>query len=252
VTIIMPVRALFAAWALLLFCAASPAAPASAQQMTPQQRRTIEGIVHDYLLNHPQVLIDALRSAERKLDSDAKEKAASTIADRRSEIFDDPATPVGGNKHGDISLVEFFDYQCPYCKRVQPSLERLAKKDKGLRLVYKEFPILGPVSVVAARAALAARLQGKYDAFHAAMMARTGHIADDTVYEVAASVGIDVARLKRDMASPQIAADLKANRALARKLGITGTPAFVIGHRIIPGAVSLDDLRQLVADARKG
>ncbi|HEV2303369.1 MAG TPA: DsbA family protein [Stellaceae bacterium] len=247
----MPVRALLAAWALLLFFAVSPGGPAQAQEISPHQRQAIEGIIHDYLLHHPQVLIDALRAAEQKLDSDAKEKAASTIADRRREIFNDPATPVGGNKHGDISLVEFFDYQCPYCKRVQPALDGLAKRDKGLRLVYKEFPILGPASVVAARAALAARLQGKYEAFHAAMMARTGHITDATVYEVAQSVGIDVERLKHDMAGPQIEADLKANRALARKLDITGTPAFVIGHRIIPGAVSLEDLQQSVADARK-
>jgi protein-disulfide isomerase len=251
----MPVRALIVALivacALLLSVVALPGGRAAAQDISPQQRRAIEGVIHDYLLNHPRVLIEALRAAEANLASDAKEQAASTIASRRSEIFDDPATPVGGNSHGDISLVEFFDYQCPYCKRVQPALERLSDKDKGLRLVYKEFPILGPVSVVAARAALAARLQGKYDAFHAAMMARIGHLTDATVYEVAASVGIDVAQLKRDMASPQIAADLKANRALAERLDITGTPAFVIGHRVIPGAVSLEDLQHLVADARK-
>jgi protein-disulfide isomerase len=247
----MPMRVLYAAWALSLILALVPGGRAQAQDISPQQRHAIEGIIHDYLLHNPQVLIDALRNAERKLDSDAKDKAASTIADRRQEIFDDPATPVGGNKEGDISLVEFFDYQCPYCKRVQPALERLAEKDKGLRLVYKEFPILGPASVVAARAALAARLQGKYAAFHAAMMARTGHITDQTVYEVAQSVGLDLERLKRDMAAPQIKADLKANRKLARELDISGTPAFVIGRQVIPGAVSLQDLRQLVADARK-
>jgi protein-disulfide isomerase len=247
----MPMRVPYAAWALSLILALAPGGRAQAQEISPRQQHAIEGIIHDYLLHNPQVLIDALHNAEQKLDSDAKDKAASTIADRRKEIFDDPATPVGGNKQGDISLVEFFDYQCPYCKRVQPALERLAKKDKGLRLVYKEFPILGPASIVAARAALAARLQGKYDAFHAAMMARTGHITDQTVYEVAQSVGLDLERLKRDMAAPQIRADLKANRELARELAISGTPAFVIGRQVIPGAVSLDDLRQLVADARK-
>lgn len=247
----MPMRVLCAAGALLLLFAVAPGGRARAQDISPQQRRAIEGIIHDYLLHNPQVLIDAIRTAEQKLDSDAKEKAASTIADRQKEIFDDPATPVGGNKEGDISLVEFFDYQCPYCKRVQPALERLAQKDKGLRLVYKEFPILGPASVVAARAALAAGLQGKYDAFHAAMMARTGHITDEAVYEVAQSVGLDVERLKHDMAAPQIKADLKANRELARELAISGTPAFVIGRQVIPGAVSLEDLQQLVADARK-
>lgn len=247
----MPRRALCAVWALLLCLSVPPGGYAAEPAVSPQQRLAIEGIVHDYLLQHPQVLIEALRKAQQRLDSEAKERAASTIAERRKEIFDDPATPVGGNKEGDVSLVEFFDYQCPYCKRVQPALDQLAQKDKGLRLVYKEFPILGPASVVAARAALAAQLQGKYDAFHTAMMARTGHITDAAVYEVAQSVGIDMARLKRDMGSPQVKADLKANRDLAHTLDITGTPAFVIGRHVIPGAISLDDLRQLVADARK-
>ncbi len=127
----------------------------------------------------------------------------------------------------------------------------MLKQDPKLRLVYKEFPILGPVSVTAAHAALAAKAQGKYDAFHAAMMAARGNITDDTVYQVAGSVGLDVAKLKRDMASPEIAQTIKANMKLADALDIHGTPAFIIGDKVVPGAVDLDALKTMVADARK-
>jgi protein-disulfide isomerase len=173
------------------------------------------------------------------------------VAQRRGDIFDDPATPLGGNPQGDVSIVEFFDYRCPYCKQVQPSLESLAKQDPKLRLVYKEFPILGPASITAARAALAAQRQGKYDAFHAAMMAERGQITDDTVYQVAASVGLDIGRLKRDMAAPEITQQLQANLALADALNIHGTPAFIVGDQVVPGAVDIGALKTMVADARK-
>ena len=148
------------------------------------------------------------------------------LSDRHQEIFDDPATPVGGNPQGDVTIVEFFDYRCPYCKQVQPSLETLLDQDPKLRFVYKEMPVLGPSSVVAAHAALAARLQGKYDAFHNAMMAAKGQITDEVVYHVAGSVGLDVERLKRDMASPEVDQAVKANLALAEALDIRGTPGF--------------------------
>ena len=224
---------------------------AGAADMTPAQRKAVEQVVHDYLLNNPDVMIEALQRAEGKLKSDAAAKTAKTLVSRRNEVFDDPATPVGGNPHGDATIVEFFDYQCPYCKRVEPDLESLMRQDPKLRIVYKEFPVLGPVSIVAARAALAAVRQDKYAAFHDAMMAATGHITDDTVYKVAASVGLDVARLKRDMAASQIASQISANLALAQALDIHGTPTFVIGREIVPGAVSIASLKKLVADSRK-
>jgi len=225
--------------------------PASADEFTQAQRQAIESIIHDYLTNHPDVLIAALQAADDKMKSDAREKASMALVQRHNEVFNDPATPVGGNPNGDAALVEFFDYRCPYCKQVEPSLEALLGHDRGLRIVYKEFPVLGPVSVTAAHAALAARLQGKYDAFHNAMMETKGQITDDTVFAVAASVGLDVARLKRDMQAPQIESQLKATFDLAEALDINGTPAFIIGDRIIPGAIDLDALKQAIADSRK-
>jgi protein-disulfide isomerase len=223
-----------------------------AAEIPTAQREAIEGIIHDYLLKNPDVLIEALRSAEDKLNREADAKATTVLNDREKEIFDDPATPVGGNPRGDVTIVEFFDYRCPYCKQVLPVLQTLLKEDHQLRFVYKEMPVLGPVSVVAAHAALAARRQGKYEAFHAAMMATKGQITDDTVYKVAGSVGLDVDRLKQDMTAPEIEQELKANLALADALNIRGTPGFIVGKKIVPGALDLDALKNMVAEARKG
>lgn len=248
----MLVRARY--FVLALVCgliAAAPPGLARAAETTQPQRQDIDAIIHDYLMQHPDVLIAALRAAEDKLSRDNDVKATHAVAQNRREIFDDPVTPVGGNPQGTATIVEFFDYRCPYCKQVEPSLEALLKQDPKLRLVYKEFPILGPVSVTAAHAALAARRQGKYDAFHAAMMAARGNITDETVYQVAASVGLDVDRLKHDMAAPEIAEQLKANLGLAELLDVHGTPAFIVGDKVVPGAIDLAQLKTMVADARK-
>jgi protein-disulfide isomerase len=249
------VRARFAivalACAVILALPVGSIAAAETGPAAPLPRHQIEAIVHDYLMQHPDVLIAALRAAEDKATRDNDAKASQAVAQHRRNVFDDPATPVGGNPRGNATIVEFFDYRCPYCKQVQPALGRLLAQDGNLRLVYKELPILGPASVTAAHAALAAQRQGKYEAFHAAMMGAHGQITDDTVYQIAGSVGLDVDRLKRDMASPEIARQLKANLELADLLDIHGTPAFVIGDHVVPGAVDLDALKTMVADSRK-
>jgi protein-disulfide isomerase len=239
---------------LALICgllAAAPLGSSRAAEPAPTQRQDIDAIIHDYLMHHPDVLIAALKAAEDKLNRDNDAKATQAVIQNRREIFADPATPVGGDPHGNATIVEFFDYRCPYCKEVQPSLEALLKQDPKLRIVYKEFPILGPVSVTAAHAALAAQKQGKYDAFHDAMMAARGNITDDTVYKVAAAVGLDVGRMTHDMASPGVAQQLQANMALADRLDVHGTPAFVVGDKVVPGAIDLAALKTMIADSRK-
>src|SRR5207248_1314378 len=242
----------FLAVALLAAVVAVLIPPASlAADFTPDQRKAIESIIHDYLTKNPDVLLEALQAAEDKMKGDAKDKAAQALSTRRREIFEDPDTPVAGNPNGDVSLVEFFDYRCPYCKQVEPSLEALLKEDRQLRLVYKEMPVLGQASTIAARAALAARAQGKYDEFHRALMTAKGQIDEAVVYKVAGSVGLDVERLKKDMATPEIDKAIKANLDLADALDIRGTPGFVIGDEIVPGAVDLNTLKQLIAAARK-
>lgn len=237
----------------VLLAALEPlAAPAGAAEMSPARRQAIEAIIHDYLLHHPEVMLEALQNAEQKMQNDARAQAAAMLRAHRRDVFDDPASPVGGNPHGDVSVVEFFDYQCPYCKGVEPALEKLIKQDPQLRFVYKEFPVLGPESVVAARVALAAAKQGKYVVFHEALLALKGRLTEARIYKVAGDVGLDLARLKRDMAAPDIAAAIKDDLALADALNITGTPTFVIGNEIVPGAAGFDKLKTLVAKARQG
>ena len=228
----------------------SPTVPAAAAEFTSEQRQVIETIVRDYLTKHPEVMLDALQAAEDKIKSESRDKASAALVTRRHEVLDDPDTPIGGNPKGDVSLVEFFDYRCPYCKQVEPALEALLGQDKQLRFVYKEFPVLGPESVTAARAALASRKQGKYDAMHRALMNLKGQINEEAVLKVASSVGLDGERLKRDMAAPEIDRMLKANTNLAEALDIRGTPGFVIGDEIVPGAIGLDGLKDLIDAAR--
>ncbi len=228
-----------------------PLRPASTAEFTPEQRRAIETIIRDFLQNNPDALLDALQAAEDKIKGEAKTRASATLASRQKEIFDDPETPIAGNPKGDAALVEFFDYRCPYCKQVEPALEALLGEDVKLRLVYKEFPVLGADSLTAAKAALAARKQGKYDQIHRALMALKGQMDEGAIFKTAASVGLDVERLKRDMEAPEIDRMLKANRALAEQLDIRGTPGFVIGEEIIPGAIRLEALKSLIAASRK-
>jgi protein-disulfide isomerase len=224
----------------------------AAAEFTPEQKTAIQAIIQDFLANHPDLLLKAIEQADAKLKTDAKDKAQQALSDHHQQVYDDPNSPTAGNPKGNVTLVEFFDYRCPYCKEVEPSLEKLAADDHQLRIVYKEFPVLGPDSQTAAHVALAARRQGKYDAFHRAMMAATGHIDEAVIYQVAANVGLDVDRLRQDANSPDIDKEIKDNIDLGNALDIDGTPGFIIGDQITPGAMSLNDLKQMITTARSG
>jgi protein-disulfide isomerase len=218
---------------------------------TPAQEEAIDAQIRDYIRENPEVILEALRILEQRRKLAEEEKAREQLVARSDEIFSDPTSPVGWNRDGDVTIVEFFDYQCPYCKAVAPTLAQLKKEDKGIRYVYKEWPILGPVSEVAARAALAAEQQGRYERFHEALMALPGKLKEADIMEIAENVGLDVATLRRDMEDPAIQDSLVRTRALARALGITGTPAFIIGDNIVPGAVEMDRLKALIKQARE-
>lgn len=206
--------------------------------------------VRAYLLQHPEVIMEAVQIFQERQQAAQTENVKSTIVARSEEIFRDPASPVGGNPDGDVTLVEFFDYNCPYCRQVAPIVAELRQADPSLRLVYKEFPILGPASEVAARAALAANRQGKYEAFHDGLMQVEDKVSEEKVFEVAAASGLDLSRLKKDMADPATDRAIEETRALALALGINGTPGFVIGDQIIPGAVDQATLKGLIAEQR--
>lgn len=247
-----------AALALAIGLAAAPAAAptALAQDAPPpfdaEQREALDALVRQYILEHPEVVVEALHRYEqqqRVAEAQRQQQAIVALADR---LTADPRDPVIGNARGDVTLVEFFDYRCPYCERMSGTLAQLVEEDQNLRVVMKEFPILSPQSTQAARAALAAARQGKYKAFHFALMAGGGGFTDDEILMVAEQVGLDGERLQRDMQDPAIEAVLRDNHALAEQIGITGTPAFIVGRTLIPGALSLEELRAKIAAARAG
>lgn len=234
----------------ILLLALSAALPGLAQTppATPDVP-AIERIIREYLLKNPEVILEAIETLEKRRNESAQDIAKAAIAERRDEIFNDPDAPVAGNPRGDVSIVEFFDYRCPYCKQVVAPLAQLLKEDGKLRLVHKELPILGPDSLLAARAALAARRQDKYHQMHAALM-RLRTLDDASILRAATEQGLDATRLKNDMQSPQIEEILERNRRLAAALKITGTPAFIIGDALVPGAIDLRTMKSLVAEAR--
>jgi protein-disulfide isomerase len=237
----MPLRLL----PILVLClvASLGARPALADPLTPEQKDAIQQLIRNTIAEHPEIVLDALQAAQQKSDAQAAEGGGPALAAARDALFADPTSPVGGNPDGDVTIVEFFDYRCPYCKEVEPSLEKLLKEDGKLRVVYKEFPILGPASVYATRVALAARGTGQYDAFHRAMMAVKGSIDDDVVRRTAIAAGIEGA---------EVDGIIKRNYALAKSLQIEATPSFIVGDYLLPGAVDIDTLRKVVAEARKG
>jgi protein-disulfide isomerase len=214
-----------------------------------------EAAMHDYILRHPEVVMESIgrmQAAREKAELSTEAQQRALVVENRARIFDDPTSQVAGNPHGDVTLVLFFDYRCPYCKQGVAEQNALLAADRGVRLVYKEFPILGAPSMTASRAALAAVKQGKYLPFHDAMMAYRGAFSDPEIFGMAQSVGIDVDRLKRDMGGDDISAILKANFALAQDLGINGTPAYVIGDRMVGGLTSAADFEALVKSVRAG
>jgi protein-disulfide isomerase len=223
----------------------------AAEPLTPEQKQAVEGIVHDYLLNHPEFLIEVARAAQEKIKQDKAADARQAIAAYRKELLTDATSPVGGNPDGDVTIVEFFDYRCPYCKQVEPALEALIKEDAKIRIIYKEFPVLGAESVYASRMALAAAKQDKYFAFHNAMMATKGQITEKIILQVAATAGVDIGKAKAEMTSAAVKDVIQRNYSLAEALDINGTPAFIIGDVLVPGATDIDGLKKLVADARK-
>jgi protein-disulfide isomerase len=239
--------------ALLLVAPLQAALAQQAQPFTPEQKAALQQLVREVLVSNPEILLEAMNALEAKQQAEAGKASKAAIVANRKAIFEDGVSYVAGNPQGDVTIVEFFDYRCGYCKQVQPSLTALIKEDKNLRVVLKELPVLGPESVVAARAAVASLEQGKgakYYDFHNAMMEFRGQISEAEVMRMAGKAGLDTAKLKTDMASPKVEQVLRANLALADALGIQGTPGFVIGEHLVPGAVSLDTLRQLVKEAR--
>ena len=236
--------------------ASAPPASAAAEPsgaFTPAQRKEIEAIIKDILINNPEVLLEAQNALEAKMDKIQADRMAVAIKEHAGELFRPAGSPVVGNVKGDVPVIEFFDYNCGYCKKAFVDLAKLIDKDKKVRVILKELPILAKGSEEAARAALAAKMQGKYWEFHRAMLESQGQANEASALRIAEKLGLDMARLKKDMASAEVKKEIDDTRQLATKMGIQGTPHFIVGDRIIPGAP--ENLAELlgkhVADVRK-
>ncbi|HEY4134873.1 MAG TPA: DsbA family protein [Alphaproteobacteria bacterium] len=213
-------------------------------------RARFSAAVMDVIRSNPEIVMEAVQTLQQRQGQAEQAQSKETVAAARDQLEKDVNSPVGGNPNGDVTLVEFYDYRCPYCRQAQSVVRDLIKSDANLRFVYKEFPILGPDSVVAARAAVGARNSVYYEAFHDALITAPNPLDLDHVLKIAAGVGLNVDALQLEMRKPEVDQILAANHALAEQIGINGTPAFIVGDNLVPGVVSLQDLQMMVAAQR--
>lgn len=237
---------------VLLTTAYGAASTKNAEPFSSDQQKAIEKIVHDYLVNNPEVLIEVSQALQSKELAKAKAQAMQGIAANKPKLFNDPHSPTAGNANGKVILVEFFDYQCVHCKEMESLIEKMVSTNSNLKIIYKEFPIFGASSNYAAQAALAAAKQGKYVEFHNALFKVNGPLNEAKVEEIAKSVGLNVEQLKKDMNDPDIKQQLSDNYDLAKALSLVGTPSFVISNKamtqfdFIPGAAPADLFQQSI------
>lgn len=222
----------------------SPSAPA------PALKETVEQIVRDYIMQHPDVVMDSLRGMQERSRAAEALKARDAISGKKEELGGDALTPVAGNPSSDVAMTFFFDYRCGYCKKVTADLMPFTKADSPVRVIFKEFPILGPESEFASRAALAAARQKVYLPFHQALMQHQGAFTPEGLEEIARGLKLDIAKWKSDMAAPEVDQAIRANQALAASVGIQATPSFVAGTELAPGALDLQGFRSLIDRAK--
>jgi protein-disulfide isomerase len=243
-----------AACTALIAFAGPGLAQEAAPPLSPQQRQAIEVLIGDYIRNNPEVILEAVRNLQVREQAEQAQRREEALTVRRDDIERDATSPVVGNASGDVTVVEFFDYRCGYCKAVVPSIQRLLKDDPKVRLVMKEFPILSPESRTAARLALAVwRLEPKrYFDVHTKLMEAKGDLTEARIFDIARSAGVNMERARREMENPDVQRALDQNMQLAQALGVNGTPGFIIGKQLVPGAIDLDTLKKMVAEARQG
>jgi len=225
---------------------------ADAAPLTDAQKKEVESIVRELLTKkEPEIIIKAAQLIQEKGEANAAAKGQEAVSKNKDKIFNDANAPVTGNPKGDITIVEFFDYSCGYCKMAQEHVSKLLAEDKNIRFVYKELPILGPKSQLAAQAALASVAQGKYTKFHEALMGAKEALSEESIMTIAKATGLDTDKLKKDMGNEKIQAMIKDNVELAGEIGAHGTPTFVIGEKVYGGAVPYEQMKEAVATARK-
>lgn len=226
------------------------ASPVAADTLTDAQKEEVRALIRETILENPEIITDAVAVLRARQAAEEEAAAVAAIEAHRDALFNDPNDPVMGNPDGDVTLVEFFDYQCGYCKRVFKPLMDTVTKDGNVRLVMKEFPILGPASVLSARWSLAAKMQGRYEPFHTALMNHRGDLTEDVLRAYADKAGMDLDQAAKDAQSEAVEDVLRDTMKLAASMGITGTPAFVVGDQLMPGAVGPERLESAIAAAR--
>jgi protein-disulfide isomerase len=211
-----------------------------------------DAVIERYIRAHPEVIVQSLQAMQSKRETEQRDRQKVALAAKQNELMNDPMSPVSGNPKGEVTLIEFYDYRCGYCKQAASAVTELQKQDPRVRVVYKDFPILGEPSVLAAKAALASQAQGKHQVFHEALLASHSDMSKAEVFKIAVTVGLDTKRLESDMANPNWQAVIDKNRALAQELGISGTPGFIVGTELVPGVLDLKGLKELIVRARQG
>ena len=249
-----PLRLLSPALLALAIVAAPQAV--SAQTFSDGQRGEIETIVKNYLVSHPEVLEEAMNELNKRQAAAENEKHEASIVQNSDAIFNSPRNVTLGNKNGDVTFVEFFDYNCGYCKRAMTDMLDLMKSDPKLKVVLKEFPVLSEGSVEAAKVAVAVRMQdpggAKYLDFHQKLLGGRGAADKARALAAAKEAGLDVGRIEKDMAGPEVRATIEENFKLAESMGMNGTPSYVIGKQVVVGAIGLDGLKEKIGVARCG
>lgn len=236
--------------ASLLLLQQNAMAESARSSFSKAQQDELGGLIRNYLVKNPEVLLEAMHELELRDKARGADNFDKALAENYDAIYKDPDSYVGGNPNGDITIVEFFDYQCGYCKRSFAPLINGIKEDGNIRLILKEFPILGPTSVTAARAAMAASRQGKYFDMHKALYEHKGSLTDAGIIKIASEIGLDVKKLAADMKSPEIGEIIKREYELASSLGVEGTPAFIINETFYPGAMDAERMAQIIKDIR--
>ena len=216
---------------------------ASSQDISDEK---IKQLALEAILENPEIIMQAV-GILRQRDAEIVASGANTV---RLELENDPGSPNLGNPEGDVTVVEFFDYNCPYCRQAGKTVQELIGSDPNVRIIFQEWPVLGEGSMFAARAALASRAQGKYEEFHWTLMNGEGRATEASILKVARELGLDIVKLLADMESPAVEIHLERSNDLARSLGFTGTPAFIVGDQTVPGMISLEKIEKLIADVR--
>jgi protein-disulfide isomerase len=215
----------------------------------PLSEERVKELILETIRENPRIVREAIELLQRQESEEQAKQAKAVLSNNREIIEKDPNAPVLGNPEGNVTVVEFFDYNCPYCKKAADDIKTLIQDDNDIRLVYREFPILGDGSVFAARAALAARKQGKYEEMHWALMLLQ-RAEEASILKAAGELGLDLEKLKADMKAPEVDEHIQKSLQLAQVLGINGTPSFIVGDALAPGAIPLEELRKLVDESR--